>query len=280
LDDEPPFPGASDREAPIRRRSGRGAADGGETAQDRQFVTALARGLDILGCFNAAKTEIGGAEIASRLGLPQPTVWRLCHTMTKLGFLVPAPGDKLRPGIPVLRLGYTALSALSPGELVRPHLQELADRFGAAAGVAVRDGSHMRFVERCEGESQLLLSLRVGSLIPIASSAMGWAYLAGLSAQERDALVEEVKPDPRIWRVVEPPFRRAMKDFAKDGYIVNAGAFHPGYNTVAIPVRGPDGRPAYTMNCGGAAAVLSVGDLRRHVAPRLIELSQLLESVE
>jgi hypothetical protein len=36
---------------------------------DRQFVTALARGLEILRCFSRKDRELGNGEIASRTGL-------------------------------------------------------------------------------------------------------------------------------------------------------------------------------------------------------------------
>ena len=69
------------------------------SAEDRQFVTALARGLEVLRCFSAETPELGSREIARRIGLSQSTIWRLCHTLSQLGYLVPgtAPG-KLRVG--------------------------------------------------------------------------------------------------------------------------------------------------------------------------------------
>jgi hypothetical protein len=69
-----------------------------DDGKDRQFVTALARGLQILSCFGSSRAEIGGTQLAAMTGLPQPTVWRLCNTMQQLGFLTAAGGDKLRPG--------------------------------------------------------------------------------------------------------------------------------------------------------------------------------------
>ena len=44
---------------------------------DRQFVTALARGLEILRCFSRKDRELGNGDIAARTGLPRPTVTRL-----------------------------------------------------------------------------------------------------------------------------------------------------------------------------------------------------------
>ncbi len=59
-----------------------------EAARPRHFVTALARGLDVLGCFTPERPVLGASEIARMLGLPQPTVWRLCFTLIELGHLV------------------------------------------------------------------------------------------------------------------------------------------------------------------------------------------------
>lgn len=260
------------------RRTEPAAAD--RHGGDRQFVNALARGLQVLNCFGKGRCEIGGTEIAALTGLPQPTVWRLCHTLLKLGYLVPADGDKLKLGIPVLRLGFTVLSNLEVAELARPHLQELAERFGGAAGLAVRDGLEMRFVQRCESDSQLLMNLRVGSRVPLASSAMGWAYLAGLPEPMREALVAELAGAVRGWSALEGPFRRAMAEHAGRGFILNVGVFHKGYSTAAAPVMGPDGIPLFALNCGGAASMLTPATLAGEIGPRLVALARLLESVE
>jgi len=271
--------GDAKRPSPSPRRSNGQDALTADDAKDRQFVTALARGLQILGCFSSAHPELSGTEIAAMLGLPQPTVWRLCRTMTKLGYLAADGEDRLRPALPALRLGYTLLSNMTIGELARPHLQELAERVDGAAGLAIRDGSDMRFIERCESDSQLLMSLRVGSRVPIATSAMGWAYLAGLPHDEREAVIEDVKPIQQIWKKAEAPLRSALESFERDGFILNDGVLHPGYVTVAAPVIGSNGLPALAVNCGAAISAVKPGMLKTKIGPHLLALASLLESV-
>jgi DNA-binding IclR family transcriptional regulator len=246
-------------------------------AEDRHFVTALARGLDILGCFSSSRPEIGGTQLAAMTGLPQPTVWRLCHTMVRLGYLVPVSGDKLRPGIPVLKLGRAALASIPLAEAARAPMQAMADRFGSASGLGARDGGRMMFVQRCVSEAQLVMNLRVGARLPLLSSAVGWGLLAGFDKAERDALVARYAPaDPR-WPDIQKAFQKAVDAFAKDGFILNLGVFHGGYNTAAVPVRGPDGRPAFALSCAGSAATHSPAFLRRDVAPELLAVARRLE---
>lgn len=246
---------------------------------ERPFVTALARGLEILGCFSASRPEIGGTQLAALTGLPQPTVWRLCHTMVQLGFLVAVSGDKLRPGIPVLKLGRAALASIPLAEAARGPMQRLADRFGSASGLGARDGNRMVFVQRCISEATLVMNLRVGARLPLLSSAVGWGLLAGLDASEREALLAEHGPaDPR-WPAVQPLFRAAMADAVREGFILNIGVFHPGYNTVAVPLRGPDGKPAFGLTCAGSASTHSADFLRRQVAPVLLATARELEDL-
>ena len=75
--------------------------------KDRQFVTALARGLEVLRCFRAENPILGNQEIAQKTGLPKPTVSRLTFTLTELGYLRYSKNlRKYQLGTAVLALGY------------------------------------------------------------------------------------------------------------------------------------------------------------------------------
>lgn len=58
-----------------------------EEDKDRQFVTALARGLELLRCFTPSESVLGNQELARKTGLPKPTITRMTHTLTRLGYL-------------------------------------------------------------------------------------------------------------------------------------------------------------------------------------------------
>src|SRR5690606_728902 len=139
------------------------------SAEDRQFVTALARGLEVLRCFSAETPELGSREIARRIGLSQSTVWRLCHTLSQLGYLVPgtAPG-KLRVGAPTLALGAASLDALRYTEIIEPHLRAFVSRYPAAAVLAQQHEMTMIYLIRCNGETSFVMNHPVGTSVPLA----------------------------------------------------------------------------------------------------------------
>jgi DNA-binding IclR family transcriptional regulator len=226
---------------------------------DRQFVTALGRGLDILQCFTPATPELGTSQLARMTGLPQPTVWRLCHTMSELGFLVQAPDqDRLRLGLPVLTLGYAVLASQRIGETARPYMEAIAKRHQGAVSLGVRDGLNMVYLQRCQGSSIILADLSVGSRVPLAYSATGWAYLVAIPERERKLLLGEIRAiDRQKWTATEPSFEASLKEFRKTGYVVNLGSLHPQVNAVAVPVPSQDGSVLLTISSGGINSVFT-----------------------
>jgi DNA-binding IclR family transcriptional regulator len=226
---------------------------------DRQFVTALGRGLDILQCFTPATPELGTSQLARMTGLPQPTVWRLCHTMTELGFLVQVPDqDRLRLGLPVLTLGYAVLASQRIGETAKPYMEAIAKRHQGAVSLGVRDGLNMLYLQRCQGSSIILADLSIGSRVPLAYSATGWAYLAAIPERERKQLIADIRAaDRQKWAATEPSFESSLKEFKKTGYVTNIGSLHPQVNAVAVPVPSQDGSVLLTISSGGLSSVFT-----------------------
>ncbi|HWK46951.1 MAG TPA: IclR family transcriptional regulator [Stellaceae bacterium] len=233
--------------------------EGFENVKDRQFVVALARGLDILRCFTPATPELGTSQIARMVRLPQPTVWRLCHTLLELGYLVAIPSRQtMRPGIPLLALGQAVLSGQPIGELALPHMQAIASRHEGAVSLGARDGIRMIYLQRCQGSAIVFAELRIGSHVPMATSATGWAYLAGLGKAERKAVLAELRADlGDQWPKVEERLLPALDDYEQTGYVINKGSLHAQINSVAVPVKSPDGSALLALSSGGIAPVFT-----------------------
>jgi DNA-binding IclR family transcriptional regulator len=80
---------------------------------DRHFVTALARGLEVLACFRHGDRMLGNQELSKRCGLAKSTVSRLTHTLTELGYLIYVEESaKYSLGTATLSLGSAMLSRL------------------------------------------------------------------------------------------------------------------------------------------------------------------------
>lgn len=144
-----------------------------EESKDRQFVTALARGLEVLRCFSSVSPELSASEIARMTGIPQPTVWRLCYTLLQLGYLVAMPGRQtMRPGIPLLGLGQSVLASQPIGELAYPRMLSIAQKHEGAVSLGARYSSSDD-TSSIELMSDLSLSLHL-SIASRFSPAQSW----------------------------------------------------------------------------------------------------------
>ncbi|WP_288012139.1 helix-turn-helix domain-containing protein, partial [Diaphorobacter sp.] len=157
-----------------------------EGADSRRFVTALARGLDVLACFQVDEKWLTNAEIAARTGLPKPTVVRLAYTLCVLGYLRHSrDSGKYALGDSLAALGITMVSNLRLRRIARPYMQDFADRYDISVSLGIRNGLSVLYVENCRSGTPLSLGLDLGARLPVAETAMGHALLAVMEPRER-----------------------------------------------------------------------------------------------
>jgi len=249
---------------------------------DRHFVTALARGLDVLSAFRSRDRMLGNQELARRCGLPKSTISRLTYTLTKQGYLEHTDDGSgnsgYRLGSAVLALGSAMLARMDVRQTARPLMQELADRSQSMVSLGMRDRLSMIYVENCRSESALTLSLDVGSRIPLASTAMGRAYLALCSESQRAALMDRIRDrDPEAWPKVNERIERALREYRELGCCTSFGEWQKEVNAIAIAFHPPGGRSVMAINCGGPGFNLSREFLLEEVRPQLLALARRLE---
>lgn len=242
-------------------------------------MTALARGLDVLGCFRTGDALLGNGDLAERCGLPKSTVSRLAQTLARLGYLrYVADAAKYRLGSSSLALGSAMLSGLAIRQLARPMMQEVADFSMAVVALGVRVELGMIYIEVCRHKAALTLSLDVGSRVPIANTAMGRAYFAAAGEDERDDILRELRAtehagSPRRRRALEA----CVEQHRKAGCCHSFGEWQPDVNGIAIGFRPGGGLPAMAINCGGPSFNLPREFLLDEVRPRLASVVRRLE---
>ncbi|WP_423459094.1 IclR family transcriptional regulator [Ottowia sp. VDI28] len=251
-------------------------AEDAAEAEEPFLVTALARGLSILQCFTAERRDLGTSEIARLTGLPQPTVWRLCRTLSHLGYLVPGVmPDRLRVGAGVLRLGHAAIMRTGIAPAALPSMRKVADRFGISVSLAERQGNDMVVIQRVEAPSILHLRLHIGSTLELGDSSVGWVWLAAQSADNREAALKQLRKHYGAnWPEISGKIDEALKEYAKHRFVFNFAKSHPDVNAIGVPVISPDGRRIMGLTCGGTKSSLSPEKLIDEVAPEMLALAE------
>ena len=251
-------------------------ADMQEETKHPMFVTALARGLEILKCFTADRQELGTTEIARETGLAQSTVWRLCYTLTTLGYLVPGrTPDRLRIGAGVLLLGHAAITHTGLADFAQPLMKELADRFEVSVSLGERYRDGMVIVQRSEAQGILSVNLHIGSSLDIANSSLGWAYIAAIDEDAREALLATLKKGaPDSWEARSRDIAEAIRHYQRNGFVFNLGKSHRDINAIGVPVISSDGKRVMALTCGGARSHMTKERLVGVLVPEMQALAQ------
>jgi len=253
---------------------------GKKVATDRSFVVALSRGLDVLRAFQPNDGLLGNQEIAARTNLPKPTVSRLTYTLTKLGYLTPVPRfEKYQLAPSAMALGYAALANLGLRHLSEPFREEMMRATGGAVAVGGRDRQSMIYFGQSRNGLTLGVQLDVGSRIPIATTAMGRAYIWALPPDERSALLRELREHyGSRWPKIRDGIERSGEIVAKRGFAVSAGEWQSDVAAVGVALKLNDGTGPYAFNCGAPAFRFTEDRLLNDIGPRLVAMVRNIEA--
>jgi DNA-binding IclR family transcriptional regulator len=253
---------------------------GKKVATDRSFVVALSRGLDVLRAFRPHDGLLGNQEIAARTNLPKPTVSRLTYTLTKLGYLTPVPRfEKYQLAPSAMALGYAALANLGVRHLSEPFREELMRETGGAVAIGGRDRHSMIYFGQSRNGLTLGVQLDVGSRVPIATSAMGRAYLWALPDEERAALLRELREHyGSRWTKLRDGIERSGETVARHGFAISAGEWQDDVHAVGVALKLNDGTGPYAFNCGAPAFRFTEDRLRNDIGPRLVAMVRNIEA--
>lgn len=246
--------------------------------EDRNFVTALARGLELLRAFGPDDDFLGNAELSRRTGIPRPTVSRLTYTLASVGYLVYVQDqEKYRIGQGAMLPGQRYLSGAGIRNIAQPLMQSLAFATGCTVALAAPDRHDMLYLEVCQPRGALVMRLTPGSRLPMATSAIGRAWLAGLPAPRRSTVMAELERQHGArWPGVRTRLERAMREHARRGFCVAHAEWDRSVSGAAAPVRLADGSEVLSINIGGASTRLSPEVLEGNLGPRIRELADTL----
>lgn len=247
---------------------------------NRQFIAALARGLDVLRCFRRGEPPLSNQEIARRTSLPRPTVSRIMYTLRDLGYLSYYPRTRSYGlGGSAYVLGHIADENFDPIGAIRPIMQRYANATGTNIGLSTRESLNMIYVEACEGASSLVgLQLRVGDKIPLTESAMGLAYLAGIDERECRAIIKQLNRDSSVnMDELISRINEAKEQLARYGFCLSLGKWRSEIHGVTVPISASKLDGLYVLSAGGPAYLLPEEKLCEETGPQLLRAARELQ---
>lgn len=250
-------------------------------ADGRYFLETVHRGLRILEVFSEERPSLSLVEIAAAVDLDKSTAFRFVYTLQELGYLERDPESKrYRPGLKVLRLGFTVLNSLDSAQIARPYLKSLSDQTGTAANMALRDAAEIVYVLRVSPLQILNVNLRVGSRLPVHCSSMGKAQLLDFSCDELDALVGSGPYQAYTPHTItrRDALCADLAQARERGYAVSDEEMLLGIRSLAAPIRDTAGEIVAAINISVANAGLSRQEMEARYAALVVETATRISS--
>jgi DNA-binding IclR family transcriptional regulator len=221
------------------------AADSDSSAQSKNEVGSLQRGLAILHCILEAERPLTAAEVAESVSLNASTTHRLLQALVQSGYLL---RDEARRYLPCPR----TLIPMDPYHAInifRRAIFEELRALKASTGLTVTQllyiGNRRLVLETIQGDEAFSLYSSTEVTAPLHATISGKLLLSGLSSDEQlRALGPE--PYPSYGENTITTTARMKEELGKvraEGYAVAIDELLPGLSAVGSAVMGPRGRP-------------------------------------
>ncbi len=247
---------------------------------DRDFVTALASGLEVILAFDDANPRMTLSEVAARTDMNRARARRFLLTLHALGYVRKQKRYfELAPK--VLQLGYSFLSANSYQAVIQQYLEDITIESGESSSLGVLDGDEVIYVARSAAKHRLMaISLTVGTRLPSAYTSMGRMLLAQLSESELEAYLDRVRLEQHTEKSVNnrAQLRDCILKAGEQGYCIVDQELDSGLRSLAVPVFDAKNKLLGAINISTNASRIDLDTLQNIFVPLLKDKARLIRA--
>ena len=244
----------------------------------KDFVEALARGLEVIRSFDRIHMKQTISQISERTFLARPTVLRLLLTLEELGYV--RSQDNFYSLTPkVVDLGMAYVSALGLYGAAKPHMENLSKQVDQTVSLAELDGSDIVYTGRVEVPKIVSVGVTVGARLPSASTALGRVLLAAVP----DSQLQEVLSTPSLsmyvprTRYTAEQIRPRLQTVRDQGWAESDEDLQYGVQAIAAPLHGDDGQVVAAIGLGTHTSEIGKEIIRERYLPLLLDTARSIE---
>lgn len=231
-----PQGGGTETAAPTDEARSSGRTVRGETGP------VINRMMKVLSAFSRDHPALTLSELSRRTGIPLTTVHRLVSSLRACGILERRQSGHYQIGLRVWELASLAPRGLGLREIAFPFMEDVFLVTRQHVQLAVREGHDSVFVERITGRAAVPVINNIGGRFALHPSGVGRVLLAHAPAEVQDAVLAGPLERFTPHTVTSPAeLRRILADVRNQGIAVCDRQITEDAESVAVPVRGPEG---------------------------------------
>jgi DNA-binding IclR family transcriptional regulator len=201
-----------------------------------------------------ARSPAGVTELAGRVDLPKSTVARLLSTLEHLGAVAKTKDGRYRIGQGLVELAGAVDASASLSSAVVPHLTNLVNLVGEAAGFGVPTGYIIHYLAQVESPGAIQVRDYSGLQVPMHIGPSGLCVMSHWPSADIERYLARPLEAFTTQTVVEPKLiKQRLRQIRADGHCWVFEEFAEGINSVAAPVLNADGKVMGAIHVHGPA---------------------------
>jgi IclR family pca regulon transcriptional regulator len=236
------------------------ADDGGH---NRDFVSSLARGLEVIKAFDQQSPMMTLSDIARKTGLTRASARRFLLTLEKLGY-VHNDSKYFELTAKVLELGYAYLSSLALSDLAAPYMEEIVREVQESCSASVLVGDEIVYIARIPTSRIMSVSLNIGTKLPAFCTSMGRVLLSALSDAEIKVLLKKTTVTKRTQYTItdKEELLTIIRGVRRDGFAMVDQELELGLRSIAVPVVDRRGAVRASINISAHASRAAAEEMK------------------
>jgi DNA-binding IclR family transcriptional regulator len=164
------------------------AAPVDEDEPQRAGIQSVEVGFELLNALSEAPGALMLRDLAAAAGMSAAKAHRYLVSFQRMGLVVQDPvSTRYDLGPAALRLGLASLSRIDAVKLARERLDALINETGHTLAIAVWGNQGPTMVHWIEAPQTVPVTLRLGDVMPLLTSATGRCFAAFMGSEGRDA---------------------------------------------------------------------------------------------
>jgi DNA-binding IclR family transcriptional regulator len=246
----------------------------------RYFVATLAKALETLEALAQVNAEgdadIGLTELAKRVRLSVPTLFRILSTLQSRGYVQKnAQTSHYHLTLKTWEVGAAAVRRLTIREVARPWMEQLVKDTGETAHLAILQGPDIMVLDRLDSPHPVKVETYMGQRAPAHCSATGKVLLAFASNEARDEFFGyKLKRFTSKTLSDRAPLEREFALVRKQGYALIHEEWQEGVCSVAVPIWNYSGQVVAALSIAAPTERFAEERLRQQFIPALVRAGQ------
>lgn len=203
-------------------------------------IQSIVIGFEVLEKIAEATAPMALKDLAAATGMAASKLRFYLVSFLDLGLVSQDPASgRYSLGPAALKLGLAALEKVDVVRSSHGEMVALSESLGYTVFLAVWGTHGPTIVDRVDGRSRTVLEIRVGSVLPLSSSAIGLVYAAFLPRSATQSLLAREEGDGMgAWGPNRSGFdlEESLRKTRETRFAVAAGTLLAGFTAVASPI--------------------------------------------